>query len=166
MIAFMQQEAAEKVEEIEIKAEEEFNIEKNRFITQEHLKINEYYDRKDKQIDVQRKIQHSNLVNAHRLAILKARDDYVQILKEEAKKQLFILTQDRAKYIIILANLIRQGLYVLMEKSVTIRCRQDDYGLVHRLIPDAVRRYKQEFKQEEISVTVDKKQFLSNHLSV
>ena len=32
MIAFMQQEAAEKVEEIDTKAEEEFNIEKNRFL--------------------------------------------------------------------------------------------------------------------------------------
>ncbi len=31
MIAFIQQEASEKVEQIEAKAEEEFNIEKSRF---------------------------------------------------------------------------------------------------------------------------------------
>ena len=88
MIAFMQQEAVEKVEEIDTKAEQEFNIEKNSFITQGHLNINEFYDRKEKQIDLQQKIQHSNLVNAHRLAILKAKDDYVQLLKERANKQL------------------------------------------------------------------------------
>ncbi|CAF1457137.1 unnamed protein product, partial [Adineta ricciae] len=33
MISFIQQEAAEKVEEIEAKAEEEFNIEKSRLVS-------------------------------------------------------------------------------------------------------------------------------------
>ncbi|CAF4907344.1 unnamed protein product, partial [Rotaria socialis] len=35
MIAFIQQEAVEKVEEIEAKAEEEFNIEKSRLVSQQ-----------------------------------------------------------------------------------------------------------------------------------
>ncbi|CAF1506198.1 unnamed protein product, partial [Adineta steineri] len=96
MISFIQQEAAEKVEEIEAKAEEEFNIETSRLVSQQRVKIIEYYDKKEKQIELQRKTQHSNLANASRLAILKARDDYVQTLKEEGRKQLSILTQDRS----------------------------------------------------------------------
>jgi len=92
MIAFIQQEAAEKVEEIEAKAEEEFNIEKSRLVSQQRVKIIEYYDKKEKQIELQRKIQHSNLANASRLSILKARDDYIQILNKEAIQQLSILT--------------------------------------------------------------------------
>ncbi|CAF5185572.1 unnamed protein product, partial [Rotaria sp. Silwood1] len=95
MIEFIQQEAAEKVEEIEAKAEEEFNIEKSRLVSQQHIKIIEYYDKKEKQIELQRKIQHSNLANTNRLSILKARDDYVQALKEQARKQLTILTQNK-----------------------------------------------------------------------
>ncbi|CAF4033515.1 unnamed protein product [Rotaria sp. Silwood2] len=122
MIAFIQQEAAEKVEEIEAKAEEEFNIEKSRLVSQQRIKIIEYYDKKEKQIELQRKIQHSNLANASRLSILKAHDDYIQALKEEARKQLTILTQDRTKYSTVLSNLITQGLFLLMKNDVTIRC--------------------------------------------
>jgi len=162
MIAFIQQEAAEKVEEIEAKAEEEFNIEKSRLVSQQRVKIIEYYDKKEKQIELQRKIQHSNLANASRLSILKARDDYVQALKEEARKQLAILTQDRSKYTTILGNLLAQGLFLLMESDVTIRCRKIDYDLVQQLIPEAVHRYKNELKQTKIHVSVDNKNFLAD----
>jgi V-type H+-transporting ATPase subunit E len=162
MIAFIQQEAAEKVEEIEAKAEEEFNIEKSRLVSQQRVKIIEYYDKKEKQIELQRKIQHSNLANASRLSILKARDDYVQTLKEESRKQLTILTQDRSKYPTILANLIAQGLFLLMEKEVTLRCRRNDSDLVKQLIPEAVNRYKQELKQKDIKVNIDDKNFLAD----
>ncbi|UJR24726.1 hypothetical protein I4U23_006100 [Adineta vaga] len=160
MISFIQQEAAEKVEEIEAKAEEEFNIEKSRLVSQQRIKIIEYYDKKEKQIELQRKIQHSNLANASRLSILKARDDYVQTLKEEARKQLSMLTQEQSKYTTILANLIAQGLFLLMEKDVTIRCRRNDVELVQRLVPDVINRYKQELKQKDIQIKIDDKNFL------
>ncbi len=48
MIAFIQQEAAEKVKETEAKAEEEFNIVKSRSVSQQRVKIIEYYDKKEK----------------------------------------------------------------------------------------------------------------------
>jgi vacuolar-type H+-ATPase subunit E/Vma4 len=164
MIAFIEQEAAEKVEEIEAKGEEEFNIEKSRLVSQQRIKVMDHYDKKEKQIELQRKIQHSNLANASRFAILKARDDCIKDLKEFAKKELDFSKEDRAKYITILANLITQGLLVLMESKVIIRCRYDDYGLVQRLIPDAIRRYKDQSKEKSIQVTIDEKHFLSDHL--
>jgi len=160
MISFIQQEAAEKVEEIEAKAEEEFNIEKSRLVSQQRVKIIEYYDKKEKQIELQRKIQQSNLANSSRLAILKARDDYVQTLKEEAKKQLSILTEDQSKYPKILGNLLSQGLFLLMEKEVNIRCRRRDLELVKRLIPESIDKYRKELKQKEIHVNVDEQNFL------
>lgn len=162
MIAFIQQEAAEKVEEIEAKAEEEFNIEKSRLVSQQRIKIIEYYDKKEKQIELQRKIQHSNLANASRLAILKARDDYIQSLKEESRKHLAILTQDQSKYRTILSNLIAQGLYLLMEKDVLIRARKNDFQLVQQLLPEVIQRYKQELKQKDLQVNLDQKNFLAD----
>ncbi|CAM4966695.1 unnamed protein product [Rotaria socialis] len=113
---------------------------------------------KEKQIELQRKVQHSNLANASRLSILKARDDYVQALKEEARKQLVILT----KYTTILANLIAQGLFLLMETDITLRCRRNDFSLVQQLIPDAIQRYKQELKQKDIKITIDDKNFIAD----
>lgn len=84
MMAFIEQEANEKVEEIDAKvcwmreilkllifnvnycsfiviifclqAEEEFNIEKGRLVQEQRLKIMEYFDKKEKQVELQRKM--------------------------------------------------------------------------------------------------------------
>ena len=63
MILTSVQEANEKAEEIDAKAEEEFNIEKGRLVQQQRLKIMEYYERKEKQVELQKKIQSSNMLN-------------------------------------------------------------------------------------------------------
>ena len=69
MMAFIEQEANEKAEEIDAKAEEEFNIEKGRLVQQQRLKIMEYYERKEKQVELQKKIQSSNMLNQARLKV-------------------------------------------------------------------------------------------------
>lgn len=56
MMAFIEQEANEKAEEIDAKAEEEFNIEKGRLVQQQRLKIMEYYEKREKQVELQKKM--------------------------------------------------------------------------------------------------------------
>lgn len=56
MMAFIEQEANEKAEEIDAKAEEEFNIEKGRLVQHQRLKIMEYFERKEKQVELQKKM--------------------------------------------------------------------------------------------------------------
>lgn len=56
MMAFIEQEANEKAEEIDARAEEEFTIEKGRLVQQNRLKIIEYYERKEKQVELQKKM--------------------------------------------------------------------------------------------------------------
>jgi V-type H+-transporting ATPase subunit E len=56
MMAFIEQEANEKAEEIDAKAEEEFNIEKGRLVQEQRLKIMEFYDKKEKQVELQRRM--------------------------------------------------------------------------------------------------------------
>lgn len=55
-MAFIEQEANEKAEEIDAKAEEEFNIEKGRLVQHQRLKIMEYFERKEKQVELQKKM--------------------------------------------------------------------------------------------------------------
>ncbi|XP_061631213.1 V-type proton ATPase subunit E 1-like isoform X4 [Phyllopteryx taeniolatus] len=100
MMAFIEQEANEKVEEIDAKAEEEFNIEKGRLVQTQRVKIMDYYEKKEKQIEQHKKIQMSNLMNQARLKVLKARDDMIT------------------------------GFYQLLEEKVIIRCRQQDVEMV------------------------------------
>merc|ERR1712110_394097 len=142
MMAFIEQEANEKAEEIDAKAEEEFNIEKGRLVQQQRLKIMEYYERKEKQVELQKKIQSSNMLNQARLKVLKARDEHVGNVLDNAKTQLVTITQDKQKYGKLLEGLIGQGLCQLLESNVTIRCRQADLQMVQASVPKAVASVK------------------------
>jgi ATP synthase, subunit E len=56
MMRFIEQEASEKVEEIETKASEEFEIEKGRLVQEQRVKIIEFYEKKEKQVELQKKM--------------------------------------------------------------------------------------------------------------
>jgi len=142
MMAFIEQEANEKAEEIDAKAEEEFNIEKGRLVQQQRLKIMEYYERKEKQVELQKKIQSSNMLNQARLKVLKARDDHVASVSEEAKQRLSTVVRDKAGYSKILQALLTQGACQLLEPTVLVRCKQSDQSLVEAALAPAQADYK------------------------
>ncbi len=110
-MAFIEQEANEKAEEIDAKAEEEFNIEKGRLVQQQRIKIMEYYEKKEKQVELQKKIQSSNMLNQARLKVLKVREDHVRGVLDEARRRLGEVTRDPNRYAQVLQTLIVQGLY-------------------------------------------------------
>nr|XP_019604160.1 PREDICTED: V-type proton ATPase subunit E 2 isoform X1 [Rhinolophus sinicus] len=111
MMAFIEQEANEKAEEIDAKAEEEFNIEKGRLVQTQRLKIMEYFENKEKQIEQQKKIQMSTVRNQARLEVLKARNDLIS------------------------------GLLRLLEPVVIVRCRPQDHLLVEAAVQKAIPEY-------------------------
>lgn len=159
MMAFIEQEANEKAEEIDAKAEEEFNIEKGRLVQQQRIKIMEYYEKKEKQVELQKKIQSSNMLNQARLKVLKVREDHVRAVLDEARRRLGEVTRDASKYSTILQALITQGLYQIMEANVTVRARQGDAQLVQNVLPGSVEQYKRE-TGKDVVVTLDTESFL------
>lgn len=163
MMAFIEQEASEKVEEIDSKAEEEFNIEKGRLVQTQRVKIMEYYQKKDKQIDQQKKIQMSNLLNQARLKVLKARDDMIADLSNEARERLAETIKDPEKYSMLLEGLVLQGFYRLLEPKVTIRCRQQDVEMVQAAVNTNIPIYKEAVKAN-ISVRIDQERFLPSDI--
>ncbi len=56
MVRFIKQEAHEKANEILARAQEEFSIEKGNLVQQEKIKIVSNYEKKIKQVEVQRKM--------------------------------------------------------------------------------------------------------------
>lgn len=158
MMAFIEQEANEKAEEIDAKAEEEFNIEKGRLVQQQRLKIMEYYEKKEKQVELQKKIQSSNMLNQARLKVLKVREDHVRNV-DEARKRLGEVTRDISRYREILKLLIVQGLCQLTENHVTIRVRQVDLPLVESLLDSVQNAYKQ-ITKKDVTIKVDQDNFL------
>jgi len=160
MMAFIDQEANEKAEEIDAKAEEEFNIEKGRLVQQQRVKIMEYYERKEKQIELQKKIQNSNMLNLARLRVLKGREDHIKNLLEEARVRLGHLAGDQNSYKRVLEGLITQGLYQLIETDVLIKCRQADIRLVQEALPKCKQAYEKA-TGKTVHMSVDSENFLN-----
>ncbi|XP_031528463.1 V-type proton ATPase subunit E 2 [Vicugna pacos] len=141
MMAFIEQEANEKVEEIDAKAEEEFNIEKGRLVQTQRLKIMEYYEKKEKQIEQQKKIQMSTMRNQARLKVLRAQDDLISELLNDAKLRLSRIVADPKVYQGLLDKLVLQGLLRLLEPVVIVRCRPQDLLLVKAAVQKAIPQY-------------------------
>lgn len=159
MMAFIEQEANEKAEEIDAKAEEEFNIEKGRLVQQQRLKIMEYYEKKEKQVELQKKIQSSNMLNQARLKVLKVREDHVASVLEECRRRLGEVTRDPSRYSEVLLALITQGLLQLIESNVVVRGRQADAQLIQNVLPAAVEQYKKS-SGKDVVVTLDTDNYL------
>ncbi|XP_029910346.1 V-type proton ATPase subunit E 1a [Myripristis murdjan] len=163
MMAFIEQEASEKAEEIDAKAEEEFNIEKGRLVQTQRVKIMEYYEKKDKQIEQHKKIQMSNLMNQARLKVLKARDDMITDLVNDARLRLTDIAKDPARYSTILEGLVLQGFYQLLEPKVTVRCRKQDVEMVQAAVDKNIPIYKSAVKSN-IVVKIDQERFLPSDI--
>ncbi|XP_045538091.1 V-type proton ATPase subunit E [Papilio machaon] len=159
MMAFIEQEANEKAEEIDAKAEEEFNIEKGRLVQQQRLKIMEYYEKKEKQVELQKKINSSNMLNQARLKVLKVREDHVRTVLDEARKRLAEVPKDSKLYSDLLVTLIVQALFQLMEPNVTLRVRQADKGVVESIVGRAQSDYKEKIKKD-VQLKIDTENYL------
>jgi V-type H+-transporting ATPase subunit E len=154
MTAFIKQEAMEKAREIEIKADEEFAIEKSKLVRQEQASIDSTYAKKFKAASMSQQITRSTVANKTRLKVLSARQEMLDNIFEEAQKKLGEHTKDKGKYQEILKNLMLEGFYALNEPSVQVRARKQDYDTVKKAIEAACKEYKDNLKRD-ISATVD-----------
>ncbi|KAM0752304.1 hypothetical protein T439DRAFT_355163 [Meredithblackwellia eburnea MCA 4105] len=126
MTAFIKQEALEKAREIKVKADEEFAIEKGKIVRQESTNIDAAFERKKKQLEIEKKIEISNQNNKSRLQLLEAREEYLEKVFEEARGKLKDTTSDEGKYGELLKGLILQALFTIMEKDITVSGRKVD----------------------------------------
>ncbi|XVF10560.1 hypothetical protein REPUB_Repub07fG0192900 [Reevesia pubescens] len=141
MVRFIRQEAEEKANEISVSAEEEFNIEKLQLVEAEKKKIRQEYEKKEKQVDIRKKIEYSMQLNASRIKVLQAQDDVVNAMKESASKDLLNVSRVHHVYKMLLKDLIVQSLVRLKEPAVLLRCRKDDVHLVESVLDSAKEEY-------------------------
>ncbi|TAQ88931.1 hypothetical protein B7494_g2732 [Chlorociboria aeruginascens] len=154
MTAFIKQEATEKGREIEIKADEEFAIEKSKLVRQETSAIDSTYEKKFKQAQMSQQITRSTVANKTRLKVLSARQELLDGIFEEAGKKLGEVTKDPAKYEAVLKNLMLEGFYALNEPKIQVRARKADYGVVEKAIVEACKEYKEKTKKE-VTASID-----------
>lgn len=165
MVSFIRQEANDKSNEIRVKAEEDFNIRKLSAVEAAREKIRAEYEKKVKQIDINRKIAKSTEQNAARLEVLKARDSILQETYDSAAKKLSTLaTNDSAAYSSIITELIKQGLVVLSDSDVVVRCRTADVEIVEAILPSVAEEYVAA-TNSPVTVNLDRDTFLADSCS-
>ncbi|KAI0019906.1 ATPase, V1/A1 complex, subunit E [Xylariomycetidae sp. FL0641] len=142
MTAFIKQEAFEKAREIEIKANEEFSIEKSKLVRQETDSIDAAYAKKFKQATMSQQITRSTVANKTRLKVLGARQELLDDIFESAAKRLADASQDADKYKEVLKNLMLEGMYALNEPEVGVRAREADFDAVREAADQAAQEYE------------------------
>lgn len=165
MTAFIKQEAMEKAREIEIKANEEFEIEKSKLVRQETDAIDAQYEKKFKQATMSQQIARSTVANKTRLKVLGARQELLDTIFEDTRKKLAEGAKDKSKYQKVLKGLILEGLYALAEADAQIRSRKADADAVKKAIDEAAKEYK-EATDKDINVTLDTETILPEGMYV
>jgi V-type H+-transporting ATPase subunit E len=154
MTAFIKQEAMEKANEIRMKADEEFAIEKSKLVRQESSSIDSSYEKKFKQASMSQQITRSTVANKSRLRILSSRQELLDTLFEDARKKLGDVSKDTAKYQTVLKNLILEGAYALGENKLKVKARKADYDAVNKAIEEAQSEYKEKV-DKDVTIDVD-----------
>ncbi|BAT78450.1 V-type proton ATPase subunit E-like [Vigna umbellata] len=168
MVRFIRQEAEEKANEISVSAEEEFNIEKLQLVEAEKKKIRQEYERKERQVEIRKKIEYSMQLNASRIKVLQAQDDVISSMKEAASKELLsvshhhhlTVTHHDHVYRNLLKDLVVQCLLRLKEPSVLLRCRKEDLHLVEHVLDSAAQEYADKANVEPPQIIVDNQVYL------
>jgi len=159
MTAFIRQEALEKAREIQLKADEEFTIEKSRLAREEKAAIDREYEKKFKQASMSQQITRSTMANKTRLKVLSARQSLLDDLFEQARNQIAVSGAKSKNYEEILKGLILEGLYMLCEKKVQVRCRKADKDKVESAAKKAAAEYKEKVGSE-CEPVIDEKNWL------
>ncbi|BCS17580.1 H(+)-transporting V1 sector ATPase subunit E [Aspergillus puulaauensis] len=149
MTAFIRQEALEKGREIQLKADEEFAIEKSKLVRQETAAIDTQYEKKFKQAAMSQQITRSTLANRTRLRVLSSRQDLLDDLFQKARGEISnIASKDAKKYQAVLQALILEGLYALNEANVDVRGRKKDKDAINKAIGEAEKEFKKTVGKE------------------
>eukprot|EP00891_Asterochloris_glomerata_P003628 jgi/Astpho2/3628/Aster-06918 len=173
MVRFIKQEAQEKAHEIQVSAEEEFNIEKLQLLEAEKAKIRKEYERRQGQVEVKKKIETSKQLNESRIKVLQAREEAVMQLVSEAEEKLASIAKDKAQYKSLLTDLLvqkvsmdiglslcmlasmKQAFRKLEETSVVVRAREADVSIVKEVLEPARSKYQQTYSEDPPSASLD-----------
>jgi V-type H+-transporting ATPase subunit E len=157
MTAFIRQEAYEKAKEIEIKADEEFAIEKSKLVRQETSAIDSAFEKRFKQASMSQQIARSTLANRSRLRVLGARQELLDALFDASREKVATVAEDKRRYQRLLAVLILEGMYHMDEPHMQVRARKADYEVARAAIDDATKEYKSN-AGKQAKVTLDESQ--------
>jgi len=147
MVNFILQEAHEKANEIRVKTEHDFNLEKQTLVHEAKLAIQEEFAKKEKDREIQERIARSAEIGECNVKKMKMRDELLQTLLSEGGSKCSVVARGQ-NYPHLLQKLIVQGLIKIEENVVTVYCRSEDIGTVESILPDAIKEYVEIMERE------------------
>lgn len=107
---------------------------------------------------------HSTELNGSRLKVLKARDEVLREVYDDADKRLArISTENPDVYKALLSSLILQSLLALRDEEVVVRTREADASAVESALKTVSEEYTDKTDGAAINTVVDSKRFLSEN---
>lgn len=128
-------------------------------ISQTTTNLQQEAERQEKEIEVNRQIQHAKITNSAKLEILKAQKKALNEALEEAKNKLNEFSKG-PDYPPVLAKLIAEGLLILKESRVRLTVRKSDVEICNNVIPQALEMVKEKEPELNIKVVVDDERYL------
>lgn len=165
MQAFIKKEAQEKAKEIQLKADQEYEISKSSIVRSETANIDVNFNDKMKKILLKQQISKSTISNKMRLKTLNERELILNDIFDISKTRLKEITKNDAKYKSILKNLILESVVQLLQNDVKILVLKKDKKIVTALIPELKEEYKKITKEDsnELNIVIDEKNFLNGN---
>ncbi|KAK4701041.1 V-type H+-transporting ATPase subunit E, partial [Phenoliferia sp. Uapishka_3] len=117
--------------------------EQGKIVRQESTNIDANFERKKKQLEIEKKIEASNQNNKSRLTLLESREELLEKVFEEARAKLDETTSDEGKYAELLQGLILQALFTMMEKDITVSGRAKDSKLLKKASDAAAKEFEE-----------------------
>ena len=147
MVNFILQEAHEKANEIRVKTEHDFNLEKQTRVHEAKLSIQEEFAKKEKDREVQERIARSAEIGECNVKKMRSRDDLLNQLITEAGQKCAMVARG-TNYPQLLQKLIVQGLIKIEEMDVVVYCRADDIATTNGILKAAVAEYVEIMERE------------------
>ncbi|EFC40482.1 predicted protein [Naegleria gruberi] len=160
MINFIKSEAKEKADEIELQTREDFAIEKQNLVEDGKKKIREDYNKKEQQVIIKKKIDHSNEIKSARLEILKLKEEILKDMVAEALEQIKKAILNKDVYKKLLHDLVLQAALRFLDSELNVYCREQDYELVASQMASVQTAYKNKTNMD-VKITVQKKNYLA-----
>jgi len=135
MTQFILHEAREKADEVMVKAQQDYTMEKQRVVEDEKLKIRKEFERRERGMSSQSKIDTAKELNKCKISVLQNQSDEIDACVKMACSKLETISSDTGSYTQLLVGLIKQGITKLSNESVIlVRCREQDKSTVQNAI--------------------------------
>jgi len=159
---FILHEAKEKADEIDAKAEQDYTVEKQRLFEEERLRIKKEFERREKNVATQTKIENATETNKNKMKVLAAAAQQVEEVYSAAFEALQAVPKDSSRYSALLKDLMQEGVKMLGLDSVKVSCRAEDEAAVKQAIASLSGGAKVEIATEPLTVDASVKNVPNN----